>query len=217
MTMKNRNAGKLISFEGIDGCGKSSAAEAVKNFLESKGVPCLLTRQPGGTELGEKIRDILKHHPKQIDPLSEVMLLIASFQASNQEIIKPFLASGGWVLLDRYTDSTIAYQSGGKGVNEKKLRKLIKTSLTLKPCLTLYFDLPPEEGLKRAAERGLPDNFEKLGVSFQNKIRKMFLKLAKKEKRIKVINTFENCQENTKKLSIKHVKKLLKKARKGLC
>jgi len=204
--------GQLISFEGIDGSGKSSAALAAKTFLERQGIKTLLTRQPGGTELGERVRDILKHHPKDIEPLSEVMLLLASFNASNKEIVEPFLASGGWVLLDRYTDSTIAYQCAGKGVKEKTLRKLIKNSIKLEPSLTLYFDITPEEGLKRASLRGKPDNFEKKGIEFQNKVRKKYLKLSKKEKkRFKVINTLLNNQDQTEELTLQEVQKLLER------
>jgi dTMP kinase len=202
--------GKLISFEGIDGSGKSCAALAAKNYLESIGIKTLLTRQPGGTELGEKIREILKHHPKEISALSEVMLLMASFAQSNEETIKPFLASGGWVLLDRYTDSTIAYQAGGRGLSQKKIKSIIKKHLDVTPCLTLYFDVKPKIGLKRAAERGSPDNFEKKGIKFQKKIRKQYLALAKKEgKRIKVIDSSKNNEEKTKEITLKAIEKLI--------
>jgi dTMP kinase len=204
------NKGKIISFEGIDGSGKSSAAIRAKEYLEERGIKTLLTRQPGGTLLGEKIRDILKHHPQELDPLNEVMLLIASFHASNKEVIAPFLDSGGWVLMDRYTDSTIAYQCAGKGLDEVLISELIDKIITLKPSLTLYYDISPEEGLKRASLRGTPDNFEKKGIAFQEKIRRKFLDIAEKDcKRVKVINTLENDILASQELTVTEISKLL--------
>jgi dTMP kinase len=202
--------GELITFEGIDGSGKSSACQSAKDFLEGQGIKVIVTRQPGGSTLGNQIREILKHHPEEIDPATEVLLLSASFRQAIKEEIEPNLKKGTWVLCDRFTDSTIAYQCGGKALSESLVMSLLKQTIELTPSLTLYYDLPAQIGLKRAAERGMLDNFEKRGESFQEQIRQKYLKLAEKEpERIKIVDTIKNNELESKELTTKFLKEHL--------
>jgi dTMP kinase len=206
------NKGKFISFEGIDGSGKSSAIEAVGEFLAPKGIEYIITRQPGGTPLGDKIREILKHHPHEINPLGEVLLLAASFQAGLYETILPALEEGKWVLCDRYTDSTIAYQCGGKRLNEDTVRKILTECLSLNPEKTFYYDLPSKTALDRVTQRGNLDNFEKRGYEFQENVRQKYLDMAHKDpQRYTIIDTLNNDKLTSIKLTLNEINNILQK------
>lgn len=176
------NKGKFISFEGIDGSGKSSAIQKVNSHLKSLGIETLTLRQPGGSLLGDQLRSLLKHHPEKIDSLCEVLLLCASFRTCYIEKIQPALKKGVWVLTDRYTDSTVAYQCGGLGLKENNIEKLITQTVPGFPDLTLYYDIKAETAIKRVRQRGTLDNFEKRGVKFLEASRQKYLELAKNEK-----------------------------------
>jgi dTMP kinase len=209
--------GKFISFEGIDGSGKSSAIQGVKDYLESRGIKTLCLRQPGGSSLGDELRKLLKHHPDNIENLCEVLLLCASFRACYLEKIKPALKEGVWVLTDRFADSTIAYQCGGSGIKQKSVKKLLKQSVPKEPDLTLYYDIKAETALSRVSQRGDLDNFEKRGPKYLEASRKKYLELAKKaklskskEKRFFILNTEKLNKEMTLKESIKFIEKKFK-------
>lgn len=182
--------GKFITFEGIDGSGKSSAMQGVKTYLEGLNIKTISLRQPGGSSLGDEIRNILKHHPSNIDNMCEVLLLCASFRTSYIEQIKPAIEAGIWVLCDRYTDSTIAYQCGGiqelqkmngktnLEITNEMIQTIINLSVPNKPDLTLYYDLNANTALSRVSKRGKLDNFEKRGAQFLEASRQKYQELA---------------------------------------
>lgn len=204
------NKGKFISFEGIDGSGKSSAIGKVQAHLELLGLPTMVLRQPGGNKLGDEIRKVLKHHPEKIDSLCEVLLLCTSFRAAYLEKISPAMESGTWVLSDRYTDSTIAYQCGGLSVEQNSVEALIKQTVPGFPSLTLYYDIEAKNAIKRVEQRGTLDNFEKRGINFLEASRQKYLELASKEPdRFFTINTEKLNELETAKESIKIIEKYL--------
>jgi dTMP kinase len=219
--------GRLITFEGIDGSGKTTAAVAAACFLRSQGIEVVMTRQPGGTELGEKLREILKHHPSNgdMDGLGEILLLCASFRASCLQEIGPALEQGKWVICDRFTDSTLAYQCGGRGVDAQEAGEILKGCVPETPDLTIYYDVPPEKGLSRTQQRSkaegggggggrtkATDNFEKGGAAFQAKVRSFYQTLAHEESdRIRTIDTEAKSIEETIEATIEILQEHLRK------
>lgn len=198
--------GYLITFEGTEGAGKTTQIQLAKEFLERKGYEVVIYREPGGTEIGEKIREILKHGPLR-SPETEVLL----FQAARAEyvttLIKPALNQGRIVLSDRYTDSSLAYQGYGLGLNLKIIKagnEIATQKIT--PSLTFFLDVPVKEGLKSSVEK---DNIEARGPSFMEKVRLGYLELAKKEpSRIKVIP--RDTPEKVHKFISQHLENFLK-------
>ena len=184
---------KFITLEGVDGAGKSTHINFIKKYLTDKNLKYLFTREPGGTVLGEKLREILLHD--EIKPETESLLMFAARNEHVQEIIKPNLEKGINVISDRFTDSTYAYQSGGKNVEISKITILKDwVHKNLKPDLTILFDLPIEVSLKRLKKTNDSlDKFEKEEADFHKRIRKSYLNLAKKDSgRFKVINSDQN-------------------------
>ena len=184
---------KFITLEGVDGAGKSTHINFIKKYLTDKNLKYLFTREPGGTVLGEKLREILLHD--EIKPETESLLMFAARNEHVQEIIKPNLEQGINVISDRFTDSTYAYQSGGKNVEISKITILKDwVHKNLKPDLTILFDLPIEVSLKRLKKTNDSlDKFEKEEADFHKRIRKSYLNLAKKDSgRFKVINSDQN-------------------------
>ena len=184
---------KFITLEGVDGAGKSTHINFIKKYLTDKKLKYLFTREPGGTVLGEKLREILLHD--EIKPETESLLMFAARNEHVQEIIKPNLKKGINVISDRFTDSTYAYQSGGKNVEISKITILKDwVHKNLKPDLTILFDLPIEVSLKRLKKTNDSlDKFEKEEADFHKRIRKSYLNLAKKDSgRFKVINSDQN-------------------------
>jgi dTMP kinase len=193
--MNQINKAKFITFEGIDGSGKSSAMKNVNSYLQENGIKTLCLRQPGGSTLGNEIRNILKHHPEKIDNLCEVLLLCTSFRTCYIEQIKPTLEKGVWVLCDRFTDSTIAYQCGGMKIQEDLVKAIIEHSVPKSPDMTLYYDITANTAISRVKARGTLDNFEKRGTKFLEACRQKYLQLAKEQpKRFFTIDT-ELCNE----------------------
>ena len=192
--------GRFITFEGPEGSGKSTHLKILAERLESRGIPVLLTREPGGTPLGETMRGILQHNLANEPPVdrAEVMLFLASRAQLCERVIRPALDAGTWVLCDRFTDSTLAYQGYGRGFDLQTLRTLNAFSTAnLAPDLTLLLDLPFETGLSRVKQRGLAtDRIEAAGEAFHRRLREGFLQIAKEEpRRFAVINsddTLEN-------------------------
>ena len=184
MTIK----GKFITFEGVDGAGKSTHIDEVISFLESQNISVKRTREPGGTKLGEKLRELLLHD--EMDPETETLLMFAARRQHIAEIIKPNLDEGKFVLSDRFTDATYAYQYGGKQVAYSKIQTLEAwVHPDLKADLTLLFDLPVEISIDRLKKNRTPDKFEKESEAFFNRLRNVYLDLARQHpNRYKIIN-----------------------------
>jgi len=171
---------KFITLEGVDGAGKSTHINFIKKYLRNRNLNFLLTREPGGTNLGEKLRKILLYD--QMTPETESLLMFAARNEHVQKIIKPNLDEGINIISDRFTDATYAYQCGGKNVEFSKIT-LLKNWVhqDLNPDLTILFDLPVEVSLLRLKSNGNLDKFEKESVGFHKKIRDSYLKLAEEE------------------------------------
>ena len=170
----------FISFEGIEGSGKSSLIKNLKNYYKNHALDVFFTKEPGGTELGEKIREILLDPTSKIDPSSELFLLMADRVHHVKNKINPNLNENKIVFCDRYIDSTIAYQGGGRNLDDKDIEGMIKMLKLPIPDLTILLDVPVETGLKRAKERSELDRFEKEDIDFHKKIRQSYLNLQKK-------------------------------------
>jgi len=193
-------AGKFITIEGIEGAGKSSLIEALKNTAEAKGHQVLCSREPGGTELGAAIRKLLlESNQSPPCPLAEVLLFAADRAQHVQKLLRPALEQGKIVICDRFIHSTLAYQGFGRGIDLDLLSTLNELATSgLKPDLTLLLDLKPETGLARARKRadqgaeeteGGWSRFEQEQLDFHNKLRAGFLELAKdSSQNIKIIN-----------------------------
>jgi len=184
MTIK----GKFITFEGVDGAGKSTHIDEVISFLESQKIAVKRTREPGGTKLGEKLRELLLHD--EMDPETETLLMFAARRQHIAEVIKPALDEGVFVVSDRFTDATYAYQYGGKQVAYSKIQTLEAwVHPDLKADLTLLFDLPVEISIDRLKKNRTPDKFEKESEAFFNRLRNVYLDLARQHpNRYRIIN-----------------------------
>lgn len=171
--------GKFITLEGIEGCGKTTQLKMLEEFLKSKGLDVLATREPGGTKIGNKIREIiLSVESAEMNDRAEVLLCLASRAQHLAEVVAPALEEGKVVISDRYVDSTIAYQGFGRGLSLEKLLDMNRwTTQDLNPHLTIVLNLPLEEGLKRARAKGV-DRFEGEGLDFHKRVQEGFLKLA---------------------------------------
>jgi dTMP kinase len=196
----------LISFEGGDGSGKTTQLKLLDNYLASRGKLCLSTREPGGTTLGEMIRKILLEAGKvEIASPTEIFLYLADRAQHVHEVIRPALASGRLVLCDRFTDSTLAYQGYGRGVDLDMLRRLNQVaSHGITPDVTFLLDCPVEVGLSRTAQRNMnlksggsrEDRFEQERADFHERVRRGFLELARVEpKRIYVLDASRPTEE----------------------
>jgi dTMP kinase len=184
--------GKFISIEGVEGAGKSTQVSFIQQYLIAQGKTVIVTREPGGTELGEQIRSLLL---TPSDPAmaveTELLLMFAARAEHIKQVINPALNRGDWVLCDRFVDATFAYQGGGRGVSQQRIQALSDWTLQgLMPELTLLFDLPVEIGLKRVVQRNEAiDRFEQEKVTFFEKIRESYLHSAiAQPDRIKVVD-----------------------------
>ena len=174
--------GKLITFEGGEGTGKSTQALKLADYLKGKNIPVLLTREPGGSTGAELIRSLLvQGDPNRWSPLSEVLLLCAARLDHWEKTILPALLKGQWVICDRFFDSTVAYQGHGHGIDLNFLHILNSTILPLStPDLTYIFDLDPEIGVRRSLKRANVENrFEQMDLSFHYKLKSGYLQIAK--------------------------------------
>jgi dTMP kinase len=184
-------SGLFITLEGGEGAGKSTSLEYIQKLITGAGKEVLVTREPGGTKLGEKIRELLLHAKDQnISDNTELILMFAARAQHLYEVIEPALAQGRVVICDRFTDATFAYQGGGRGIADERIQKLKDwVQQGREPDLTLLFDLPIATGLERAGKRSSPDRFEQETIIFFEKVRKKYLQLAKQQpERIKIIN-----------------------------
>jgi dTMP kinase len=185
------NQGLFITLEGGEGVGKSTNLQFIKQILLDKQIKVLVTREPGGTEVAEKIRGILlEHHNEPICEHTELLLVFAARAQHINRVILPSLNQGVWVLSDRFTDATYAYQGGGREMNYDTIAKLENMVLGgLKPNLTILLDAPVEIGVQRAKQRGKLDRFEIEDRLFFERIRQAYLTLASRNPhRIKVVN-----------------------------
>ena len=180
--------GKFITLEGMDGAGKSTHIPTIVSALQAKGVEVISTREPGGTALGERLRDILLHEPMHAE--TETLLMFAARQEHIATVIAPALARGAYVLSDRFTDATYAYQCGAKGVSVEKVVLLEQwVQAHLQPDLTLLFDVPVEVSMQRLAAARSPDKFERENVDFFTRIRQSYLMRAQQNPaRFRIIN-----------------------------
>ena len=182
--------GLFITLEGGEGAGKSTSLAFVREFLEQAGRRVLVTREPGGTPLCEKIRELLLHGRDSMDVDTELLLMFAARAEHLARVIRPTLAEGACVVCDRFTDATYAYQGGGRGVPEARIRILEDwVQQGLRPDLTLLLDIPVEQGLGRAGQRSAPDRFEREKIDFFERVRNRYLAAAASEpQRIRVID-----------------------------
>lgn len=167
------NSGKFITIEGTEGVGKSTNLAFVHTWLEARGIEVVVSREPGGTPLAEEIRELLlAKRPEAVDQTAELLLVFAARAQHLQAVIKPALARGAWVLCDRFTDATYAYQGGGRGLSVQTIAQLEQmVQGDLRPDLTLILDIDVELGLTRAKERGELDRFESETLAFFERVR----------------------------------------------
>jgi len=192
--------GIFITFDGPEGCGKSTHSKLVVEYLKSKGKPVFHTREPGGTKIGELIREILlDQRNKGMSVMTEAFLYLSARAQIVNEIIKPELKKGKILICDRFQDATIVYQGYAGGIDIKLLKELGDISTNgLKPDLSIFLDIDAQAGLKRA---GCKDRMELKSVSFHKKVRNGYLALAKKEpKRVKVVQVKGSIEETQEKI-----------------
>ena len=184
--------GKFITLEGMDGAGKSTHIPTIVALLKVRGVEVVSTREPGGTALGEKLRELLLHEP--MHPETETLLMFAARREHIASVIIPALARGAYVLSDRFTDATYVYQCGGRGVAVNKVKLLEQWvqgvgANELQPDLTLLFDVPVEVSVQRLAGARAPDKFERENTHFFNQLRSTYLaRAAENPARFRVID-----------------------------
>jgi dTMP kinase len=188
-------AGKFITLEGVDGAGKSTHIPFIADVLRASGKEVLLTREPGGTPLGEKLRELLLH--ENMHPETESLLMFAARREHIAQVIRPALERGAIVISDRFTDASFAYQCGGRGVPTDKVGQLEQwVQGDFQPDLTLLFDLPVAVSTQRLANARNPDRFEKEGADFFDRIRSAYLARAEQfPQRFRVIDSGKTIPE----------------------
>ena len=179
--MSTSNRGVFISFEGIDGCGKSTQVQMLLSKLDQEEIKCKLVREPGGSNISEEIRNVLlKNRPESMDPRTEALLMTASRAQLTKEKIIPALENGTCIIADRYKDSTLAYQGGGRLIDIEYLIELNEfATYGLDPDLTIFIDISAEEAKSRS-DVSHTDRIESIGLEFQEQVRKLYLALAKR-------------------------------------
>ncbi|MDH5369027.1 MAG: dTMP kinase [Gammaproteobacteria bacterium] len=190
--------GQFITIEGTEGVGKSTNMAFIEDWLKKAGKELVITREPGGTVLGEKLREVLLDAKEQsMSDDTELLLMFAARAQHLHEVIKPALASGKWVLCDRFTDATYAYQGGGRGIEMSRIAQLEQwVQGDLRPDMTIILDLPVDIGLERAGKRSEPDRFELEKHDFFNKVRNTYLsRAADQPERYQVIDASPSINE----------------------
>lgn len=184
----------FITFEGADGCGKTTQIELLNKYLQEKGFKTLVTREPGAKGLGEKLREILLNYDGEVSPNCESFLFLADRAQHVDCVIKPALKKGVIVLCDRHTDSTVAYQGYGRQLDIEQIKKLNKIAVNgLKPDLTIVFDIDIETSMQRVGKT--KDRMESAGTEFFNRVRNGYLAIAKEEpNRVNVINSADSIE-----------------------
>jgi dTMP kinase len=202
---------RFITLEGIEGVGKSTNLEFVRGLINEAGHQVQVTREPGGTAMAERLRDIVLHHDEESVPaLAELLIMFAGRCLHLENLIRPVLESGTWVLCDRFTDATYAYQGGGRGQRLERIETLEGwVQDGLQPDLTLLLDADPEVGLARAGARGEKDRFEREQVEFFARVRSAYLERASRyPDRMVVIDAGRSLEEVQSSITI-HMQKLL--------
>src|SRR4051812_20918966 len=181
---------KFITVEGIDGAGKSTQLAWLAGFVKERGIKAITTREPGGTPLGEKLRVLLLDKNEAMHLETEALLMFAARREHLDKVVAPALARGEWVLCDRFTDATFAYQGSGRGADWARLRELERwVQGALQPDLTLLFDVAPEVGRARAGRIKTPDRFEQERDDFYGRVREGYLRRAREDAaRIRVVD-----------------------------
>lgn len=189
--------GKLIVIEGLEGAGKSTAISTVNAFLTEHHINSITTREPGGTAVGEVLRDVIKNpgYKDILDDKSELLLLYTARIQLLEQVIKPALRQGTWVIADRFELSSLAYQGGGRGLNQELIKQLSAFALAgFKPDLTLYLDISPEEGMKRVRSRGEFDRIEQQSIEFFHRVHASYLQHVKHDPRAVLIDASHSVQ-----------------------
>ncbi|CAH0530567.1 Thymidylate kinase [Allocatenococcus thiocycli] len=189
----------FIVIEGLEGAGKSTAIQTVLDTLKTAGIENIVnTREPGGTQLAEKMRALVKeeHEGEELQDMTELLLLYAARVQLVENVIKPALANGQWVVGDRHDMSSQAYQGGGRQIDASLMKNLRDTTLgDFKPALTLYMDIDPRVGLERARGRGELDRIEKMDISFFERTRERYLDIANSDPSVVVINAEQSIEK----------------------
>ena len=183
--------GRFVTVEGIEGAGKSTQMDVIRQYLEERGISVVMTREPGGAPLSEAVRTLLLDPDNRgMSSDTELLLVFAARAEHLHKVIRPALESGDWVLSDRFTDATFAYQGGGRGIEAARIAILEEwVQGRLRPDMTLLLDVPVETGMTRIAERGKPDRFEREDRQFFQRIRDSYLQRAAAEpQRIRLID-----------------------------
>ncbi len=172
---------RFITIEGVEGAGKTTSIDFIARYLETRGIDVVVTREPGGTRLGEEIRAILLAHRQDgMTADTETLLMFAARAEHLKQVIYPALTAGKWVLSDRFTDASYAYQGGGRGIAAQRIAVLEDwLQGELRPDLTLLLDLPVSLGLQRAGRRSTPDRFESEQLTFFERVREAYLQQAR--------------------------------------
>lgn len=198
-TPSSSSLGKFITFEGGEGVGKSTNIEYCRQLLEQQGLDVIITREPGGTEIAEIIREELlkKPHKERMSDITELLLVFAARAQHIETLVKPALERGCWVLCDRFTDSTIAYQGYGRGLDVKLIEQLkLIAQLGIEPNKTFLLDAPVDIGMSRARARGPADRFEVEQLEFFNRVREGFLAIADKSpERVQLVNAAQALEQ----------------------
>ena len=197
------NLGKFITLEGVDGAGKTTHVEFIKKYLSDLGINFIMTREPGGTMLGEQLREILLHDDMTAE--TETLLMFAARSEHIEKVIRPNLKKGKVVISDRFTDATYAYQAGGKGVKEKKIDILKEwVQGNLQPNFTFLFDVSVEVSIERLNKTRELDKFEREEKSFHENIRQKYLMLAKASpERFCILNSEKSIEEIQNQIKLK--------------
>jgi len=174
--------GRFITLEGLEGVGKTTNREIIEHRLEKAGIDYIATREPGGTDIGEKLRVLVLHAESAMQAETELLLMVASRLELVSQRIEPALSAGRWVLCDRFMDASVAYQGAGRNLGVARILQLhTLMGMTLQPDLTILLDMPVEQGLARMAARGKPDRIESEAVAFFDRAREAYLDRAKKD------------------------------------
>ncbi len=211
--MKDKR-GIFISIEGIEGVGKTTALEFIREQLDKKNIDYVMTREPGGTPIAEAVRCVLlNHYDEKMSPDTELLLMFAGRSQNIAQVISPALQRGQWVVSDRFTDASFAYQGGGRGVAVTHIEELARwVQGDLCPDLTILLDAPATVGLSRVKSRGAKDRIEIEGVEFFERIRKTYLQLVEKNpQRFRVINS-DQALEQVKQDILRALQPILEKA-----
>ena len=203
---------KFITLEGIEGSGKTSSIKSITDLLDGKRISYVVTREPGGSSIGSELRSILLDPKTEISSEVELLLMLADRKDHVEKVILPNLENGNWVISDRFMDSSIAYQGGGRKLDKKMIDSFSKNLNLPNPDLTLLFDVPVEISLSRVKARGELDRFEQEKLDFHNRIREAYLELAEQNvNRIQIIDSSREIE-----LMLKSVEQIIENLINGL-